>query len=782
MTEPAVKPCILLVDDDPRALLAMEGSLQSDDYDIITASSGAQALSRLKESSDFAFALLDVRMPGMDGFALARAIKAQDQFAQLPLCFLTASRDERDQALYALKLGAVDFLSKPPDLELLSLKIPVYIDLWKNRQNLIAANLRLLSLNVALETERQKIKFSEERLRHIIDATPNGLVQVDQSGKIVLVNTQMEKLFGYTQAEMFGQPIEILLPERLRGAHPGHREGFMKSPQPRGMGAGSDLFGRRKDGSEFPVEIGLNPIETPEGPRVIASVIDITERKKLDQMKTEFISTVSHELRTPLTSINGALGLVCAGTLGEVSPKVQSMLNLAYQNSKRLTLLINDLLDIEKLSAGKMLLELKRQLLRPQVELSLQDIEGFAQKYQVKLVLQPGCDDVEVTVDALRLQQVIGNLLSNAIKYSPIGGQVELVLGVKERTDLTTWVRVDIIDQGPGISPEFASRIFQKFAQDDSSNTRSKGGTGLGLAISKSLAQAMHGELGYHTIPGSGSHFYLDFPVVQSSSAAAAAAARKMPKHGQRSILVVEDDAETALLLSLFLTRAGYATDEVRSTQEALDKLDSQHFDLMTIDMRLPDRSGLDLLRDIRTKASLKNLPVIMISGFVEDKQLAIATEFQALDWLEKPIDRKRLLDLIQNHLSLAPPNKPKILHVEDDPDLLTVIAALGSGLADFSAAANLKEARSALAKNSFDLVILDIGLPDGSGWDLLPQIQALAHRPLVAVLSGQDWSVEQRQQVDLAYLKSRTSNQSLLDSLEQALSRSSIPTREAAP
>ncbi len=235
------------------------------------------------------------------------------------------------------------------------------------------------------------------------------------------------------------------------------------------------------------------------------------------QAKTEFVSTVSHELRTPLTSISGALGLVLGGVLGAVPPQMKSVLDIAHRNALRLSYLINDLLDIEKIVAGKMRLENQMQPLMPLIEQSLESIKAYGEKYQVSFVLLAGeaqaqaqglREPIQVCVDGNRLQQVLVNLLSNAAKFSASGAQVQLEV---KQTDLR--VRVSVIDHGAGIPPEFRSRIFQKFSQSDVSNNRAKGGTGLGLAISRELIEAMGGTIDYDSVPGQGSRFYFDLPV-----------------------------------------------------------------------------------------------------------------------------------------------------------------------------------------------------------------------------------------------------------------------------
>jgi signal transduction histidine kinase len=225
-------------------------------------------------------------------------------------------------------------------------------------------------------------------------------------------------------------------------------------------------------------------------------------------MKNEFISTVSHELRTPLTSISGALGLMTHSMLGSLPDKAQGIVSIAYKNSQRLAVLINDLLDMEKLLAGKMYFDSKTQLALPLVEQVVQENQAYADGYGVSLLLHDQAPGARVNVDAFRLQQVLNNFLSNAAKYSPRNGHVDINL---QRRD--GWLRVFVRDYGSGIPAEFRARIFQKFSQADATDSRQKGGTGLGLAISKELVERMGGHIGFDSEPGQGSCFFAEFPL-----------------------------------------------------------------------------------------------------------------------------------------------------------------------------------------------------------------------------------------------------------------------------
>lgn len=237
---------------------------------------------------------------------------------------------------------------------------------------------------------------------------------------------------------------------------------------------------------------------------------DITERKRVERIKSEFISTVSHELRTPLTSISAALAMMKGGTLGEFSAPVTKLLDIAYKNSVRLTHLINDLLDMDKLVAGKMHFDIQVHEVLPLVELALVNNQAYADQYHVNLTLQTGQHTNElgahIQVDALRFQQVLANLLSNAIKFSPAGAVVTVAISEHQSR-----VRIAVIDQGPGISEQFHAHIFQKFSQVDSSDSRQKGGTGLGLAITLELVERMGGNIDFESSEGQGATFYVEF-------------------------------------------------------------------------------------------------------------------------------------------------------------------------------------------------------------------------------------------------------------------------------
>jgi PAS domain S-box-containing protein len=469
-------------------------------------------------------------------------------------------------------------------------------------------------------TER---KHGDEQFRLAIEAAPTGMLLMNVTGAVVLVNAQIEKLFGYPRAELLGRQIEMLVPERYRIHHPDFRKEFFAAPRARAMGAGRDLYGLRKDGTEVPIEIGLNPLHTPAGAFVLSSIVDLSQRHEIDRIRTDFVSTVSHELRTPLTSISGSLGLLQSGALGALPEKAAAMVQIAYKNSGRLVRLINDILDVGKLEADQLVLQMVSVPLADLLQQSVEANASYAEKYGVRFVLDAASGD-RVMVDPDRLMQVVTNLLSNAAKFSPAGADVRIRLRPGP-----TAIRIEVEDSGPGIPEDFKGRIFEKFAQADASTTRRFEGSGLGLSIARKLTEAMGGTIGFSTVLGRGTIFYLDLPRINAASSALenvhlpdAAAQRPALAQGSAApvgtttalprLLYVEDDDD--LISVIRATLAGRAEIvAARGLLEAERLLRAENFELVILDQALPDGNGLTLVDRISPIVG-KPIPIVILS------------------------------------------------------------------------------------------------------------------------------------------------------------------------
>jgi PAS domain S-box-containing protein len=426
---------------------------------------------------------------------------------------------------------------------------------------------------------------------------------------------------------------------------------------------------------------------------VLAIVRDITERKTVDRMKSEFISTVSHELRTPLTSIRGSLGLMIGGLAGELSPRASTMIDIAYKNSERLVRLINDILDIEKIESGKMDFVIKPTSLVPLLEQAIEANRAYGEQFGVTFRLEPVRSDLKVNADSDRLIQVITNLLSNAAKFSPSNDTV--VVSVVPRDEC---IRVAITDHGAGIPEKFRARMFQKFAQADASDTRQKGGTGLGLSISKAIIERLGGQIGFETETDVGTTFYFDLPELHEDSYPTPAGARDKPR-----ILICEDNPDIATLLKLMLEKSNLDADIACNAIAAKRLLAQNHYDGMTLDLMLPDQHGIALLRELRSQERTRELPVVVVSATAAQHghDALNGDVLGIIDWLNKPIDPERLIQAVRQAIGRLDGIRPRILHIEDDRDIIQVVVALLQNSADLSAAASQVEGRQRLRERA---------------------------------------------------------------------------------
>ncbi|HEX8833412.1 MAG TPA: ATP-binding protein, partial [Abditibacteriaceae bacterium] len=352
-------------------------------------------------------------------------------------------------------------------------------------------------------------------------------------------------------------------------------------------------------------ELSISPIMSDgEVTGVTVFGRDITDRKRMDRMKTEFISTVSHELRTPLTSIRGSLGLLAGGVTGELPAAAKPLVEIAMNNSERLVRLINDILDIEKIESGGMDFHLQPDDLEALVVEALELNRAYGEAFDVRFELDNQLTrKAQVYVDHDRLEQVLANLLSNAAKFSPQGETVTVSL-----LQHGSLLRVAVRDKGEGIPTEFRKRIFQKFAQADSSDTRQKGGTGLGLSISKALIENMNGYIGFETGAG-GTTFYFDLPEwVARETQAAVPVSSSRPR-----ILICEDDEDIAHLLTMMMSQLGYESDVAGNATEARALLARNSYHAMTLDLILPDQDGISLIRYLRSQPKTRDLPIVVV-------------------------------------------------------------------------------------------------------------------------------------------------------------------------
>ncbi|WP_312376402.1 hybrid sensor histidine kinase/response regulator [Stutzerimonas nitrititolerans] len=488
-----------------------------------------------------------------------------------------------------------------------------------------------------IRENKRALQLSEERLSLALKGSNDGLWDLNLAADTFYASPRTWHMLGYQPGEL---QLSTRLWEQVQVAEdlPRTRAQLAQTMLSRLDQFTSELRFRHKDGRTVPVLVrGYIQRDAQGQPlRISGTSMDLTEHKRIEQMKNDFVSTVSHELRTPLTSISGALGLINGGALGEVPPAMQQMLDIAHRNSQRLGHLINDLLDMEKIAAGKMSFDMHEHSLYQLLEEALASNQAFAAQLGVNCVLREAAD-VQVWVDTSRLQQVLGNFLSNAIKYTPEGGEVSLHCSVPDATH----VRISVTDQGPGIAAEFRARVFEKFAQADASDSRQKGGTGLGLAITKEFIERMGGTVGFDTAEGQGTTFWCELPILETCAST--------PEPGRGHLLVVEDEPDTGRLLYLMLHDAGYSVERVQSLHAAREKLADHRYDAITLDLHLPDGSGAQLIEEIRRNPLTRHLPIVVISAASHFDQ---KTRDPRVVWLHKPISTAQLLVALGKALS----------------------------------------------------------------------------------------------------------------------------------
>jgi PAS domain S-box-containing protein len=547
-----------------------------------------------------------------------------------------------------------------------------YIHLqWNAAPDIATGMLYASAIDVSKEHQQQLAMHKHaSHIEAIIQNMADGLLVLDQNGHIMSSNAACLSIFGYDKQNITGRDFYYLLEDE------DYKEPIFSEKQPLANAlekpadnkdcvpseyTAKEYVGKRADGEVFIFEVRYSKIENDGEIYFIALVRDISERKRIERMQTEFVSVVSHELRTPLTSIAGALGLISGGALGEVEDKIKKMVDVAYSNSKRLSFLINDLLDMEKLVAGQMRLEVSWTLLNPIMVLSRESNlhYGEGKNIDIKLSLD---DDIEVCVDQHRLIQVMSNLISNAIKFSPAGSQVEIAT---ELLDEQRRVKIMVKDQGVGIPLSYQDKIFEKFIQVDASDSRNNHGSGLGLAITRGLLEKMNGEISVESSKGEGAVFSFSLPIAQTQYARTknkpkqennnAHAGKKAVKEKLR-VLVIEDDPDIASLINLLLTNDGFEVTVATVGNVGLENLQQQQYHAMTLDLTLPDIDGRAILQFNQQQE--KPVPIIVISEASEEELCKIKKDNPGTCWMRKPINSIRFnhyFEYIKKNSSNAP-------------------------------------------------------------------------------------------------------------------------------
>jgi two-component system sensor histidine kinase/response regulator len=513
----------------------------------------------------------------------------------------------------------------------------------------------------SLRRAQEELQATEQFFRSVLELAPDGLMVAGEDGIIRLANAKCEELFGYTRQELVGQPVDMLVPHDVRPRHPELRASFHRAAAARAMGSGRELKAVRKDGTDFPVEIGLSPL--PAGPgggaQVAVSIRDVTERREQEgalkeakgkaeeatQMKSMFLANMSHEIRTPMNAI---IGLSHLALKTQLTPKQRDYVGKIHNAGTSLLSVINDILDFSKIEAGRLDMETTSFTL-DQVVQQVAVVTG--QKAHEKglefLVDVPLGIPQNLLGDPLRLGQVLTNLVNNAVKFTA-QGEVRVGVELLEETGDKVKLRFLVSDTGIGMTPDQVAKLFRPFTQADMSTTRKHGGTGLGLTISRRLVELMGGQIWLESTPGEGSTF-----IFTAWFGLGSERARRVPAQLMKvRALVVDDNASARDILTEALSGVVARVDAVAGGAEAVAAV-RQHdeaapYDVVFMDWRMPDVDGLEATRRIKQDADIHRQPrVVMVTAFGREEVREQAERLNIEGFLLKPVTKSMLVDTL---------------------------------------------------------------------------------------------------------------------------------------
>jgi len=648
---------ILLVDDQPNNLLALESMLGDMGQNLVRAESGTRALKQLLDR-EFAVILLDVQMPDLDGFETATLVRQRERSRDTPIIFLTALSRSETNVFRGYELGAVDYIFKPLNADILRSKVNVFVQLFRQREK--------------LKRQAQELARVIKQNELILSAAAEGVLGIDLEGVATFVNPAAARMFGRFTDDVIAHDVHSL----AHPAYPGVATCEIDTCALYAVLHGdfareqTDATFFRNDGTSFPVEFSSSPMRDADGTLLGAVVTfrDITERRAAaateeaerryreaesqNRAKDNFLATLSHELRTPMTAILGWARLL--PTIPTNDPAFREAVAAIGRSAHLQAKLIDDVLDVSRIVSGKLRLTVANINVVTVLQDAVEAVRPSAQAKQIDLGTSFAPDVGNATLDPTRLQQIVWNLLSNAVKFTPKGGSVNLSA---KRT--ASQLQITVTDSGEGIAPQFLPHVFEPFRQAESTATRAHGGLGLGLSIVRYLSEAHGGSVSAESQGrGLGSRFNVTLPIraLQDSRPKTddSTVSVRFPTYAAlagRRLLVVDDDRDGRELIAAVLRQGGASVKSVDSGAAALEYIESNPVDLIVTDIAMPEMNGYMLRTRLRERKELEGVPIVALTAF---PGAAAGEESTFAAFLRKPIDPFELTEKLNDLLKPA--------------------------------------------------------------------------------------------------------------------------------
>ena len=656
---------ILLVDDLPENLFALEVILRTEDYLCVKATSGNDALKILLHEQDFAIILIDVQMPLMDGFETVELIRQIETLKHVPIIFLTASMDNTVQIFKGYQAGAVDYMIKPLSPEILKAKVAVFVDLYKKNQELLVQADQLKKLNTDLTAQKLLSEYSLS----LIEASHDPLFAINPEGKITDMNNASVQVTGMQREKLIGTDFFDYFTEPQKA-----REVYQKVFE-KGFVADSPLILRHKNDKLTDVLFNGSVYKDEKG-NVLGVVIvarDVTDQKRIEtelieakvfaelatliaeeakskaedamKAKQQFLSNMSHEIRTPMNAIIGFTKVLIKTHLTD---KQNEYFNAIKVSGDALIVLIDDILDLAKVDSGKMTFEQTPFKIATSLSAMLHLFETKIQDKNLQLFKNYDSKIPEVLVgDPVRLHQIILNLVSNALKFT-IKGEITVSVDLVHEDNEIVIIQFAVTDTGIGIAAEKIPTVFENFQQATNGTSRLYGGTGLGLAIVKQLVETQGGNIQVESKIDQGSTFSFTLPFRKTKAKAKSEKVITQLNSEIKNIkvLVVEDIALNQLLMKTLLDDFKFERDIAENGKIAIELFQKNSYDIILMDLQMPIMNGFEATDYIRNTLK-SNIPIIALTADVTTIDLAKCKTVGMNDYISKPVDEKILYSKI---------------------------------------------------------------------------------------------------------------------------------------